>query len=296
MTENEFMLQDRLAKIRATYEQLDLEHTGFIGFSGGKDSTVLSYMFDMAVPNNKLPRVFCNTGLEMTAIIEFVKEMQSKDERVVIEPCGCNMKDILEEKGYPFKSKMHSEYVHLRQINSTAKSVERYFNPLTDSLFKCPLKLMYQGSDFSLKISDMCCYYAKKRPVNNYRKRTGRQWDVVGLRMSEGGARNKSSVCISETKHRFSPLLTCDDGFIKYMIERYKIRIANVYYPPFCFERTGCVGCPYDLHLRESLDKLRIFFPQDYKRAINTFGKVYNEYARIGYRRVTQAFLQGKIE
>ena len=41
----------------------------------------------MALPNNKIPRVFINTGIEYTAIVEFVKELAEKDDRfVIIQP------------------------------------------------------------------------------------------------------------------------------------------------------------------------------------------------------------------
>lgn len=64
MTENEFMLQDRIAKIKSINEQYDLENKAYISFSGGKDSTVLHYLIDEALPGNKIPRVFLNTGIE----------------------------------------------------------------------------------------------------------------------------------------------------------------------------------------------------------------------------------------
>ena len=58
MTENEFMLQDRIAKIKSVNEQHDLLNNAYISFSGGKDSTVLSYLMDEALPENKIPRLF----------------------------------------------------------------------------------------------------------------------------------------------------------------------------------------------------------------------------------------------
>ena len=40
MTENEFLLADRIQKIKSINELYDLEHKAYISFSGGKDSTV----------------------------------------------------------------------------------------------------------------------------------------------------------------------------------------------------------------------------------------------------------------
>ncbi len=71
--EYEFILTDRIAKIQAINEQYDLEHNGYIAFSGGKDSVVLSHLIDMALPNNKIPRVYANTGIEYNDMVKFVK-------------------------------------------------------------------------------------------------------------------------------------------------------------------------------------------------------------------------------
>ena len=64
MTENEFLLQDRITKIKSINEQYDLENNSYISFSGGKDSTILHHLFDLALPGNKIPRLFINTNIE----------------------------------------------------------------------------------------------------------------------------------------------------------------------------------------------------------------------------------------
>lgn len=84
MTEEEFLLKDRIAKIKSINEQYNLLENSYISFSGGKDSTVLSYLIDEALPGNKIPRVFINTGIEYNLILKFVKEKQLADERIYI--------------------------------------------------------------------------------------------------------------------------------------------------------------------------------------------------------------------
>lgn len=54
MTDNEFLLFDRLQKINSVVDQYG-EENFYISFSGGKDSTVLSELVDMALPGNKIP-------------------------------------------------------------------------------------------------------------------------------------------------------------------------------------------------------------------------------------------------
>ncbi len=54
MTENDFLLADRIAKIKSINEQYNLLDNAYISFSGGKDSTVLHYICE----NTLLKRVF----------------------------------------------------------------------------------------------------------------------------------------------------------------------------------------------------------------------------------------------
>ena len=75
MTENEFILQDRLNVIRDTIAKYG-EENFYISFSGGKDSTVLHHLIDMAIPGNKIPRVFDDTGIEYNLVREFVRERE----------------------------------------------------------------------------------------------------------------------------------------------------------------------------------------------------------------------------
>ena len=73
--DNEFILFDRLEVIRKTIEQYG-EDNFYLSFSGGKDSTVVHHLLDMAIPGNKIPRVFSNTGIEYNAIVEYVRERE----------------------------------------------------------------------------------------------------------------------------------------------------------------------------------------------------------------------------
>ena len=73
MTENEFLLADRIQKIKSMNELYNLEENAYISYSGGKDSTVLSHLIDEALPDNKIPRVYLNTGIEYLMIVSFVE-------------------------------------------------------------------------------------------------------------------------------------------------------------------------------------------------------------------------------
>lgn len=126
MNQYDFQLLDRIEKIKQINEQYDLENNAYISFSGGKDSTVLHHLIDLALPNNKIPRVFINTGIEYRDIVEFVKELSKNDERIVIYNSGVNIKQMLEKYGYPFKSKQHSHNWEI--YNNNKEECQKYIN------------------------------------------------------------------------------------------------------------------------------------------------------------------------
>ena len=147
----EFLLFDRIEKIRAINKQLDLEHNGYIAFSGGKDSTILHYLIDLALPDNKIPRVFSNTGLEYSDVVKFVKKMAKNDSRIIILNQTRNIKKTLEKYGYPFKSKEHSMRVYQFNKGSNADYIlKKYLG--NDSSFSCPKMLRFQFKERDLDI------------------------------------------------------------------------------------------------------------------------------------------------
>lgn len=175
MTENEFLLQDRIAKIKSINEQYDLLNNAYISFSGGKDSTVLSYLIDEALPENKIPRVYSDTGIELNSVRKFVYDLKKNDERVEIIKPGENIREILEKYGYPFKSKKHSKVVKQYQINGLENKYTRVYLGLENTkkgvpcYRGCPEKLKFQfNPQYTLKISDMCCIKLKEEPLRKY--------------------------------------------------------------------------------------------------------------------------------
>lgn len=287
MTENEFLLSDRITKIKSINELYDLENNAVLSFSGGKDSTVLHYLLDEALPGNKIPRLFLNTGIEYKLILEFVKELAEKDNRVIIYNVGKNIKETLERVGYPFKSKEYSQKVYEWKKGYKSESHKAYFGFAEIKFQRCPNKLMYQiNDDFKLKISNLCCYEFKKKPFAEWLKNNNKTVTMTGMMKSEGGVRNKID-CISMKDgklHKFHPLAPLNSEFEKWFIREREIKLCKLYYPPYNFERTGCKGCPFALKLQDQLDLMQIFLPAERKQCENIWEPVYNEYRRIGYR------------
>lgn len=81
--DNELLLFDRINVIKDTVNKYG-EENFYVAFSGGKDSTVLHYLLDMALPNNNIPRVYINTGIEYLDIVKYVKDLSVNDKRINI--------------------------------------------------------------------------------------------------------------------------------------------------------------------------------------------------------------------
>ena len=285
MTENEFLLQDRLNVIRDTVNKYG-EENFYLSFSGGKDSTVVHHLLDMALPENKIPRVFCNTGIEYNFIYDFVKELASADERFEMIQPRKNIKETLEEVGYPFKSKEHSLFVDAFQRgHKDAGYIKRY---LSKKNFGCPKVLRYQFTDdFKLKVSHYCCNELKKKPFKEWQKKNKRPIAITGMMKDEGGQRTRLN-CIQVTKgevSRFHPLSKMIKEWEDWFINEYNIKLCKLYYEPYNFKRTGCKGCPYSLQLAEQLSAMsENGLINERRQCEYIFKPVYEEYRRIGYR------------
>ena len=285
--EYEFILTDRIAKIQAINEQYDLEHNSYIAFSGGKDSVVLSRLIDMALPNNTIPRVYANTGIEYNDMVKFVKKERERDGRIVILNQTRNIKQTLDQYGYPFKSKEHSLRVAEFNKNKMTNYIVKYITGIDNgkpTMFKCPKILLYQFNEVGkYNFSNKCCYKLKKDLMHHWQSENKLKITITGMRSDEGGNR-KHITCLTNNNTMFHPLIVCSDEFEETFIEKNKVELCKLYYAPFNFKRTGCKCCPYSLTLQEQLNTMFKLLPSEYKQCIHLWKPVYDEYIRIGYR------------
>lgn len=294
MTDYKLLKYDRLQVIKDVISK-NGEENFYISFSGGKDSTVLHHSIDEALPNNNIPRVFINTGIEYRFIQEFVKDMAKVDKRIQIVNSGVNIPTMLKEKGFPFKSKLHAEFVHrYQQKGAFEKANLNYYLGLkatgieASAKFKCPQKLKYQFSDsFKLPISAYCCNELKKKPLHKWEKDNNRPIAIIGTRQEEGGARAMHQGCVLKQNgkiKKFKPLNPCSEDFEDWYIKTRKIELCKLYYPPYNFERTGCKGCPFAIKLQNELEIMEKYLPNERKQCEIIWKPVYEEYRKIGYR------------
>ena len=220
MTDFEFELSDRITKIKSINELHNLKENAFISFSGGKDSTVLSRLIDEALPDNKIPRVFFNTGIEYKEILRFVRQKALEDDRFIIYNCGVNIRSMLETKGYPFKSKEFAQKMYTYQRSGYCKTVTDYLGTTGNKAktFCCPEKLKpCFTSDFTLKVSDKCCKELKKKISEKWSKENNKPIVITGMTRGEGGVRKSKTACtvFDEGKlHKFHPLFPVSKDFI----------------------------------------------------------------------------------
>lgn len=290
MIDNEFLLFDRLQKIKSVVNQYG-EENFYISFSGGKDSTVLSELVDMALPDNKIPRVYANTGIELNMVRDFVLDKAKVDDRIIILKPSVPIQTMLKSEGYPFKSKEHSYILDIYQRNGMGgKTVPRYLEAREGygNRYRCPKMLEYQFTkDFKLRISDKCCVKMKEKPLATWAKEHHKPCRMLGIMPSEGGRRATTKCLAFKNGGKivsFHPLSVVSKDWEDWFISAHNVKICDIYNAPYNFDRTGCKGCPFNIYLQHELDILEEYFPAERKQCEIIWKPVYDEYRRLGYR------------
>lgn len=287
LMDNAFLLLDRKQKIQSVFRQYGIENF-YISFSGGKDSTVLSWLIDQAAPGNQIPRVYADTGIEYKMVREFVKNKAEKDDRFVMIRPSVSIKKSLERDGYPFKSKLHSAMIDVYQRHGLTYGVKNYLGIGDKTLYRsCPDALRYQFTPaFHIRISDKCCVNMKEEPLKRWAKDNHKPYHITGIMHDEGGRRERATCLVFKRKNltTFNPLIVLSKDWEEWAIQQYKIKICDIYKPPYNFYRTGCKGCPFAIDIQGELDTLERFFPSEKKQCERIWKPIYDEYRRIGYR------------
>ena len=136
-----------------------------------------------------------------------------------------------------------------------------------------------------MNISDKCCIEFKEKPLEEWQKENKKPIKILGLMREEGGRRANTKCFVqSHGQSSFSPLAKVTKEWEEWFIKEHDIRLCELYYPPYNFERTGCVGCPYNIHIQQELETLERVLPSARRQAEYLWQPVYEEYRRIGYR------------
>lgn len=241
-TEYEIMLIEKAKiKIEKVIEDKGIENIA-ISFSGGKDSTVLKHLVESI--NSSIISVFCNTGVEYNAIVDFVKSFGSTIQ--IVEP-KTRFPQVIQGYGFPVISKEQSRYISdIRNPKVCQRIKDIRLGTGKFCISKKWKWLIYTN----IKISDKCCYYLKKAPL----KKLGYYY-FTGERIAESNLRRQQyHTCILPKK--CVPLRLWSDELIDKYIEYHNIK--------------SCKFCLYGIQFEErpnKIDRLKFLEPKSYNFA-----------------------------
>lgn len=246
----------------------------YVGFSGGKDSTVLLDLCRIIKPDIKA--VFCNTGNEYPDIVRFVRELKAT-EGYNIEIIYPKLKpsQVFEKYGFPLISKEVSEAIYAGKHNPLSVKGKKAVGVLRGYKFKGEIPVKYRNFiREKFDINNKCCYALKKQPARLYQKNTG-LYPILGTMASESILRQQSYLrqggCNSfdEKTIKSLPLsIWLEDDIWAYIKER-GLKIADIYHKGA--KRTGCMFCGYGCQFKDD-NRLQLcydLYPKMYNHFMN---------------------------
>lgn len=255
-----------------------LDGKAYVGFSGGKDSTVLLDLCRIIKPDIKA--VFCNTGNEYPDIVRFVRELKNT-EGYNIEIIYPKMKpsEVLEKYGFPLISKDTSQNIYSVRQNPRSIQSRRALGLLQGYKFRAeiPKKWLYLVKE-PYNVSNICCQKLKKEPSSLFQKTTGLS-PILGVMASESMLRTRTYInqggcnVFSENgkgKNKSLPLSIWTEDDIWAYIKRRNLKIADIYYKGQ--KRTGCMFCGYGCQFKDD-NRLQLCY--------ELYPKMYNHF--MGY-------------
>lgn len=289
-----------------------------VSISGGSDSDIMLDMFErLGYDEREVVYVWFDTGLEYDATKRHLKDLEGKygieikryrPEMTVARAC--------KKFGVPFLSKQCSEFIErlrthgFEWIDDSLESLERLFD-------KCRAALRWWCNDYGKdsafnisrsaglkefmienqpqKISNKCCFYAKKKTAQTALNEIMPALNVTGVRRGEGGARaTRYSSCFTSKEvgvDSFRPIFYFSDADKQEYKEFCGVTYSDCY-EVWGFKRTGCACCPFGSKFEDELEVVKQHEPKLYAAACKIFGPSY-EYTRK-YRKFREAYKREK--
>lgn len=250
-----------LTRIRDWYNAFDGEV--YVSFSGGKDSTALLHLVRRFYPD--VEAVFVDTGLEYPEIRDFVKTVSNV---TWLKP-EMNFKAVIKKYGYPVISKAVAHSVSVAKRNPDGAVAKNLFNPEKKGPYA-----MHKWSyllDAPFDVSEKCCNVMKKKPAQDYTKRTGKK-PIVGTMACESIARKTQWMrygCNAfDTAHPTShPLSFWTEQDVLEYISTNGLPYASVYgdivqdstgkWITTGVERTGCMFCMFGVQCEKAPNRFQ---------------------------------------
>lgn len=223
----------------------------YLGWSGGKDSTVVRHMIRQRWP--ELPSVFSNTGLEYPEVQQFVRAAKKRGEPVEIIRPKMRFDEVIKKYGYPIISKEVSEKIRKARANirdgkyslrlcqlgvmpneyGGLEVDERYdyFSAVENSKFA--VKKYRPLLDVDFLISEECCWVQKKSVMIEYEEITGRV-PILGMMAAESRKRTQGWMktgcnAFDSDRPQSNPIAFWTNQDILEYIHRYDVEIPSVY-------------------------------------------------------------------
>ena len=255
----------------------------YLGFSGGKDSTIVLALIKQLELG--IPAVFCDTRIELDATYNFVRWVNDNYYPVKIIQPEKSFSQVLKEYGKPVKSKLRSHVLRAYQNNPECKSAKQLFNKKVYRVSIANKDFHILHPDFKIKVSPACCDVLKKKPFATYAIENDMEGYFTGERIAEGGARaaqaekrvkEGKSICtkISGNYIAKAPIIDWSDEMVEEFIRRENVPLSEAY-TKYGMKRTGCCCCPFSKELDEDLKTMWEHEPQKYKASMFWLKDVY---------------------
>lgn len=287
----------------------------FCSISGGSDSDIVMDIIQKVDKDKKVKYVWFNTGLEYKATRKHLKFLEDKYQvKILRERAIKPIPYTCKKRGQPFLSKYVSEQIMRLQSNGfnwEDGSFEELYNkyPKAKSCLKWwtnewtnestkennfkkvsrfaigynkLLKEFLMKYPPTFKISNLCCYYAKKNVAHYLCKNYDIDLQIIGVRQSEGGIRSVAyKNCFSKNDSAadmYRPIFFYKDKD-KLVYEKLFDVTHSDCYTVYGMTRTGCAGCPFNRKFEDEMSVIEQYETNLYKAINNIFKESY-EYTK----------------
>ena len=268
----------------------------YVSISGGADSDIMTDIIEQCkAPNNEIHYLFIQTGIEYRATLEHLVDLE-KRYGIEIERIRPKTPIPLAVKKYgvPFLSKhvsemvkraqkhnfkwedgtweeLNAKYPNLFQAIKWWSATEKYKFSIRENKY---LKEFMLANPPDFPISSWCCNASKKQPLHKIEAMG--DLACVGIRNAEGGVRAKIKSCYNPESDvaKFFPVFWLTKADKEYYEQHFGITHSRCY-TEYGLKRTGCVGCPFNIHYKEEMKVVEAYEPNAVKACKNVFGRSY---------------------